>query len=145
MSKCPVCGSEAYYVGFTTIECKNPMCKHFLAMPVIANKSTSVATSSIPEYDFDAQMMLPMRARANEIPCDLVKKHADGHVSRLRYRYAYDEKCIDEKYIDIDYVDTDIVDGATLSLRARYADACVQSKYYGTATFDESGRVIEIR
>jgi hypothetical protein len=29
MSNCPVCGTPGANIGFNSIECRNPQCKHF--------------------------------------------------------------------------------------------------------------------
>ena len=30
MAQCPVCNTPGAYIGFTTIECRNPDCEHFV-------------------------------------------------------------------------------------------------------------------
>ncbi|HEY3324730.1 MAG TPA: hypothetical protein VGP72_30035 [Planctomycetota bacterium] len=30
MSRCPACKTPGAYIGFTTVECQNPECKHFV-------------------------------------------------------------------------------------------------------------------
>jgi hypothetical protein len=33
MARCPICGTPGAYIGFTTVEFRNPDCRHFVLMP----------------------------------------------------------------------------------------------------------------
>jgi hypothetical protein len=60
MPRCPVCDSPGAYIGFNTIECRNPQCEHFVYEQA-ATCPCCGRTDHIPEtaadYDPDGIML----------------------------------------------------------------------------------------
>jgi hypothetical protein len=69
MPRCPVCDSPGAYIGFNSIECRNPQCEHFVyeqaATCPCCGRTDHVPEAASADYDGDSMILGDPLAQSN--------------------------------------------------------------------------------
>lgn len=95
--KCPACAADAY-VGFSSVECSNPVCAHYVAplitigpngvMIQVADKKYLAKVDIKAAADKDSGFMDKFIARIKAIPCLDGRKYAEEVCKAYRQEQA---------------------------------------------------------